>query len=109
MHPIPKRWWSSIWSASAAATQSSARSLLHGAGGEVELIGQTTETEFDCPLSQFVIADALGLTSIHVNRVLRQLRDRGLLTVRKKTVKIEDLAGLRKLAGFRVGYLNSSR
>jgi Crp-like helix-turn-helix protein len=60
------------------------------------LVGLATETEFECPLSQFVLADALGLTSIHVNRVLRQL---SLLTLRKKTVMIHDLAGLRKLAG----------
>src|SRR6476661_5647607 len=69
----------------------------------LNLIGQATETEFECPLSQFVIADALGLTAIHVNRVLRQLRERGLLAVRKKTVKIDDLAGLRKLSGFQGG------
>ena len=75
----------------------------------LSLIGQATETEFECPLSQFVIADALGLTAIHVNRVLRELRERGLLTVRKKTVKIRDLSGLRKLAGFQGGYLNSRR
>ena len=73
----------------------------------LHLIGLATECEFECPLSQFVIADALGLTAIHVNRVLRQLRDRGLLTVRKKTVTIHDLDGLRKLAGFQGGYLNS--
>jgi len=73
----------------------------------LNLIGQATETEFKCPLSQFVLADALGLTSIHINRVLRQLRDRGLLTVRKGKVTIHDLAGLRKLAGFQGGYLNS--
>jgi CRP-like cAMP-binding protein len=75
----------------------------------LSLIGQATETEFECPLSQFVIADALGLTAIHVNRVLRELRERGLLTVRRKTVKIQDLDGLRKLAGFQGGYLNSRR
>jgi CRP-like cAMP-binding protein len=73
----------------------------------LNLIGQATENEFDCPLTQFAIADALGLTAIHVNRVLRELRERGLLTVHKKTVTIEDLAGLRKLAGFQGGYLNS--
>ena len=39
-------------------------------------IGQNTATEFECPLSQFVLADALGLTSIHVNRTLRDLRER---------------------------------
>jgi CRP-like cAMP-binding protein len=75
----------------------------------LNLIGQATETEFKCPLSQFVLADALGLTAIHVNRVLRQLRELGLLTVRKGRVQIHDLAGLRELAGFQGGYLNSRR
>jgi len=42
----------------------------------MRLIGQKTPTEFECPLSQFVLADALGLTSIHVNRTLRDLRER---------------------------------
>ena len=71
------------------------------------LAGQATETEFDCPLSQFVIADALGLTSIHVNRVMRQLREMQLLTLKKGKAQIQDLAGLRKLAGFQGGYLNA--
>jgi CRP-like cAMP-binding protein len=71
------------------------------------LIGQATETEFKCPLSQFVLADALGLTAIHVNRVLRQLREQRLLTFHKGRVHIHDLGGLRKLSGFEGGYLNS--
>ena len=69
------------------------------------LVGLGTEAEFKCPLSQFVLADALGLTSIHVNRTLRELRERNLLTVRRGVVTIHDLAGLRKLAGFQGGYL----
>jgi CRP-like cAMP-binding protein len=73
----------------------------------LHLIGQATEAEFKCPLNQYVLADALGLTAIHVNRVLRQLRERELLTVQRGKVKIHDLKGLRKLAGFRGGYLNS--
>lgn len=73
----------------------------------LSLIGLGTETEFECPLSQFVLADALGLTAIHMNRMLRQLRERQLLSVRKKKVTIHDLDGLRKLAGFQGGYLNS--
>lgn len=71
------------------------------------LVGLATQAEFKCPLSQFVLADALGLTAIHVNRVLRQLRELGLLTVRKGSVKIHDLSRLRKLAGFQGGCLNS--
>jgi CRP-like cAMP-binding protein len=71
------------------------------------LVGLATETEFKCPHSQFVFADALGLTAIHVNRVLRTLREMDLLTVRKGSVRIHDLNRLRKLAGFQGGYLNS--
>ncbi len=73
----------------------------------LHLIGQATETEFKCPLTQFVLADALGLTAIHINRVLRELRERNLLTLRRGSVSIHDLAGLRKLAGFQGGYLNA--
>ena len=65
------------------------------------LVGLATETEFRCPLNQYVIADALGLTAIHVNRVLRELRELNLLTVKSGTVSIHDLEALRKLAGYR--------
>jgi CRP-like cAMP-binding protein len=73
----------------------------------LNLVGLATEAEFKCPLSQYVLADALGLTPIHINRVLRQLRERDLLTLQKGSVRIHDLDGLRKLAGFQGGYLNS--
>jgi CRP-like cAMP-binding protein len=73
----------------------------------LNLIGLATEADFECPLSQYVLADALGLSAIHVNRVLRQLRERDLLTFQHGIVTIHDLNGLRKLSGFRGGYLNS--
>lgn len=73
----------------------------------LSLVGLATEAEFKCPLSQYVLADALGLTAIHVNRVLRQLRERELLTLRSGRVHIHDLKQLRQLAGFEGGYLNS--
>ena len=73
----------------------------------LHLVGLATEAEFKCPLNQTVLGDALGLSPIHVNRVLRQLREMHLLTLHKGTVKIDDLNGLRKLAGFEGGYLNS--
>ena len=65
------------------------------------LVGLATTTEFICPLNQYVIADALGLTAIHVNRVLRELRETNFLTLKSGTVTIHDLAALRKLAGYR--------
>ena len=75
--------------------------------GRLRLIGLATAAEFKCPLSQYVLADALGLSAIHVNRVLRQLRERELLTIHKGKVTIHDLDGLRALAGFHGGYMNS--
>ena len=73
----------------------------------LSLIGLATETEFKCPLSQSVLVDALGLTAIHVNWVLRQLRELGLLMLRKGSVGIQDLNRLRKLTGYQDGYLDS--
>jgi CRP-like cAMP-binding protein len=71
----------------------------------LHLIDPSQGTEFKCPLSQYVLADALGLSAIHVNRVLRQLRELNLLTAQRGRVTIHDLAGLRKLSGFHGGYL----
>jgi CRP-like cAMP-binding protein len=73
----------------------------------LSMIGLAKGTEFACPLSQYVLADALGLSPIHINRVLRQLREKDLLTMRKGIVTVHNLNGLRKLAGFQGGYLNS--
>jgi transcription initiation factor IIE alpha subunit len=51
---------------------------------------------------------SLGLTAIHVNRVLRQLRKRGLVTFRDGRIELHDLAGLRTLAEYHSGYLDQS-
>ena len=63
---------------------------------------------YACPLNQYVLADALGLTAIHVNRILRQLRERGLLTFRDGRVTFHDLRGLSLLAGHHSGYLDQA-
>ncbi len=64
------------------------------------LVGLATETQFKCPLNQYVLADALGLSAIHVNRVLRDLRERKLLGLRSGMVTIHDLQSLIKLANY---------
>jgi Crp-like helix-turn-helix domain len=45
------------------------------------------------------------LTTVHVNRVLRQLRTRDLIAIRQRRVEILDHAGLEELAQFAAGYL----
>ena len=63
-------------------------------------VGLAANGEFACPLNQYVLADALGLSAIHVNRVLRQLRERGLLALKAGTMTIHDHDGLMTLAGY---------
>lgn len=63
------------------------------------------EKGFRLPLTQAVLGDVLGMSSVHINRVLRDLRDRGLATWRGGDVVIDDWAGLTDLAGFDPTYL----
>jgi CRP-like cAMP-binding protein len=53
----------------------------------------------ELPLTQDVIADAVGLTAIHVNRTLRALREAGILEVRRRQLRILDIAKLTEMAG----------
>ena len=82
--------------------------LLLELGLRLQLVGLGSESGFVCPLNQYLLADALGLTAIHVNRVLRQLRERGLVTFREGRVECHDLKGLRDLAEYHSGYLDQS-
>ena len=54
----------------------------------------------DFPAVQADIADALGLSVVHVHRVLRTLRDNGLATLRDGVLKIGDWDALSRLGGF---------
>ena len=70
------------------------------------LVGRAQPTSFVCPLNQYLLADVLGLTAVHINRVLRHLREQRLATFRDGVVHIHDVEGLRDLAGYQGGYLD---
>lgn len=57
------------------------------------------------PLTQDDFADAVGLTPVHINRKLQQLRQEGLITLRSKQLTAHDLRELHQVAGFDSGYL----
>lgn len=69
------------------------------------LVGRADDTGFDLALTQIDLADCVGLTPVHVNRTLRELRERGLMDFRGRRVSILDLDGLKSLAEFDIGYL----
>jgi CRP-like cAMP-binding protein len=66
----------------------------------LRLVGLTRGNEFDCPLNQYQLGDTLGLSTIHVNRMLRQLRTKKLATMRNKCVTLHNIEALRALASY---------
>lgn len=69
-------------------------------------IGLTEETSLEMPLSQLLLSDALGMTPVHLNRVLRELRQSGVMTLRRNSLRIEDPGRLVRIAGFDENYLH---
>ena len=72
----------------------------------LRLVGLGDKTGYDCPLSQYMLADTLGLSAVHVNRVLRELREAGYVTFQNGRVAFHDLAGLATFADFDKAYLD---
>ncbi len=75
-------------------------------GARLQLVGLADRTGFDCPLTQYHLADLLGLSAVHVNRVLRHMREDGLVTFKKGRVVFDDFDRLTKLADFDMAYLD---
>jgi len=75
-------------------------------GSRLALVGLGSKAGYGCPLTQYHLADALGLSAVHVNRVLRQLREDGLVTFRNGVVKFDDYDRLVELAEFDPAYLD---
>lgn len=63
-------------------------------------------TEFDIPISQIVLADALGMTPVHINRMLRDLREQKIIAMRRGCISILNPEVLAKVAGFDENYLH---
>ncbi len=70
-----------------------------------EVVGLTDGHSFNMPLNQTQIGECLGFSQMHVNRMLKELRELGLLTVNSRRVDIMDYEGLKSLAGFDPNYL----
>lgn len=71
----------------------------------LEMVELTRNGRFTLPATQADVAEACGITGVHVNRVLRLMRERGLATFRGGEVHLLDLPRLRALAEFDPVYL----
>ena len=72
-------------------------------------VGLADGRSFEVPLTQEEIGDALGLTSVHVNRVLQRLRTEELISFRQGLLTIHDYRRLEKASGFNPNYLHLER
>jgi CRP-like cAMP-binding protein len=75
----------------------------------LQAIGMADERSYRLPLTQEVLADALGLSVQYVNQTLRQLREEELAIVERQQVTILNPEGLAALADFERTYINRIR
>jgi len=66
----------------------------------LQLAGLADERSFSMPMTQELMADALGLSVPHVNRTLRRLREDGLIAMEGSRITCLDLSALSRLADF---------
>lgn len=72
---------------------------------KLQVVGLAGEHRCPMPITQADLADALGLTPVHINRVLQSMRGRALITLRSSTLVIEAWDELLRVSEFDPTYL----
>lgn len=75
----------------------------------LESVGLVKDNSFEFPATQADLGDTLGLSAVHVNRVLQQLRAEGLVALTGKVLRVLDAERLRELADFDANYLHLNK
>jgi CRP-like cAMP-binding protein len=75
----------------------------------LDAVGLADGFRYRLPLTQAEIGDALGLSVVHVNRLLQDLKAEGHIAIERKTVTILDWDMFRSIAQFDPGYLHLKR
>lgn len=72
----------------------------------LKAVGLAGDHAMQLPLTQAELADATGLSAVHVNRVLQELRAEGLIKSRGRHTEATDWPGLKAAGEFDAGYLH---
>lgn len=72
----------------------------------LRIVGLARGCSYDFPLTQEDLGDVLGLSSIHVNRTLQDLRNSGLISLQGGVLTIHEEARIAKMSGFKADYLH---
>jgi CRP-like cAMP-binding protein len=100
---IHRRWLTAMGRQSALAHTAHLLCEMYVRQKEILL---TTDATFRMPLTQAKLADTLGLSAVHTNRVLRELREGGFVEWQGDRVTVKDWVGLKELAEFDSTYLS---
>ena len=71
----------------------------------LDIVGRAPNDSYEFPLTQQELGECLGLTAVHVNRTLQELRRRGLIEVENRRARILDLPRLKSEGNFDAYYL----
>lgn len=72
-------------------------------------VGLRTGNQMEVPLTQEELGDTMGLTGVHINRMIKRMREEGLIELRNKCLHILDIDRLRAIAGYDPSYLHLNR
>ena len=75
----------------------------------LDVVGRTKGNRYEVPLTQRELSECLGLTVVHVNRTLQELRRKGLVEFENRHLTILDRLGLEGIAEFDPNYLYLER
>ncbi len=82
--------------------------LFHRCRQQISNYFDKDENSIYFPLTQEDIGDAIGLTSVHVNRIIRQFIHDGIIECRQKTLHILDEDRLSEIGGFDINIISSN-
>lgn len=75
----------------------------------MDAVGLAAANSCELPLTQAEIAEAMGMTSVHANRMLQELRAMKLIELSNRRLVIRDMAALEEVAQFNSRYLHLKR
>jgi CRP-like cAMP-binding protein len=69
-------------------------------------VGLAEDHSCELPMTQSELADATGISTVHVNRTLQELRTNGLITLKGSTLIVQDWDALKQAGDFDPAYLH---
>ena len=72
----------------------------------LETVGLTVKGSYELPLTQKELGDTMGLSAVHMNRIIQRLRAEKLITKNRGRVIVEDVERLKAFSGFNPNYLH---